>query len=675
MLDAMAPPSVDDFDATMARVAARQVEVQELIGYAAAAQAAGWASRPAELYKTWIANNPQHPLLHAVYFNYAVALSELGDLAGATIALREAIRLKPDFCPSYVNLGSLHERLGHPDRAIGEWVTLVNLFPTVTGDSVVHKTMALKQIGRMLETGGNDAGAEDVLTRSLDIDPDQPDVIQHWIALRQRQCKWPVIAALPRLGTRRLAADISPISAACLSDDPLFQLATAHRYNRRFVGIPARSELMPTTPPLPRRSGKLRIGYVSSDLRTHAVGLALTELVELHDRSGFEVFAYYCGIRSEDAIQARIKQAVDRWTDLTGTDDDQAARLIAADQIDILVDLNGYTKDARTRIFALRPAPINVNWFGFPGTMGSPFHHYIIADPHIIPETHEIFYSEKVVRLPCYQPNDRRRTVAADCPSREAAGLPRDGMVYCCLNSMQKLNPATFARWMSILRQVPDSVLWLLPAGDEANQRLRRLATEHGVAAERIIFAPRLRNAEHLARYVLADLLLDTMPYGSHTSASDALWMGVPVLTLSGRSFASRVCGSLVRAAGLPELATSTSEEYVRIAVELGQDRGKREQLKRRLIAGRDDCLLFDSPLLMRELEELYRDMWNDFVAGRLPRPDLRNLDIYHEIALADDVEIAKDLTDEAYLALYRERLVDRDAAMPLAADDRLWRR
>jgi predicted O-linked N-acetylglucosamine transferase (SPINDLY family) len=672
MPDALAERLIPDRAAAPDLVAVPTIELPELIQRATDASALGQKSQAVDLYCGWIAAHPEHPLLYAAHFNHAVVLGELGDLVGATEALRETIRLKPDFCPSYINLGSLYERLGQPERAAGEWMALVNQHPTVTGETIVHKTMALKQLGRILEAAGNDATAEDVLTRSLDIDPRQPDVIQHLVALRQRQCKWPVVGPLPRLSEKELTAEISPISAACLTDDPLLQLAAAYRYNRNAVGIPARSELVAAAPPRTRRSHRLRVGYVSSDLRAHAVGFALSEVLELHDRDQFEVYAYYCGIRSEDQTQQRIKQAVDHWTDLTDRSDREAAQVIAADAIDILVDLNGYTKDARTRIFALRPAPINVNWFGFPGTMGSPYHHYIIADPYIIPESHERYYSERVLRLPCYQPNDRRRPIAADWPRREDAGLPPDAIVYCCLNGAQKLNQPTFERWTRVLREVPNSVLWLLIGAEDTRQRLRERAIKQGVAAERLVFATGLANPEHLARYPLADLVLDTMPYGAHTSASDALWMGVPVLTLSGRSFASRVCGSLVRAAGLDELVTDIPEDYVRLAIELGHDRARLTQLKERLIAGRDRSVLFDEPLLVRKLEDLYHGMWQDYAAGRLPRADLRNLEIYHEIGLTDALDIAATLTDEDYLERYRRRLEDRDAVTPLAADIRL---
>ena len=670
----VAERTVDGFAEMFRRVAAREVEAGELIAYASELRSAGRKPQTAEIYKAWIAHNPDHPLLHAAYFNYSVALTEIEDLAGATIALRETIRLKPDFCPPYINLGSVQERLGRSDRAVSEWMALVNLFPTVTGDAVVHKTMALKQIGRIFETSSNHVAAEQIFKQSLDIDPEQDEVVQHLIALRQRQCKWPVIEALPRISAQRLTAEIPPLTAAYHTDDPLFQLAVAHRYNRRSVGLPTRSEIVAAQPSQARSSGRLRIGYVSSDLRGHAVGFGMTEVMELHDRRDFEIFAYYCGIRFTDATQSRIRQSVDHWTDLNNLNDQQAARRIAADEIDILVDLNGYTKDARTRIFALRPAPINVNWFGFPGSMGSPYHHYVIGDEHTIPASHELYYSEKVVRLPCYQPNDRHRVVAPSSPPRHELGLPEGQLVYCCLNNLQKLTRLTFERWMVILQHVPDSVLWLLRGNDSTNDALRHLAGQHGVAPERLIFAGNMSNPWHLARLSQADLFLDTLPYGAHTSASDALWMGVPVLTLSGRSFAARVCGSLVRAAGLEQMVTATPNDYVRRAIELGRDRQQLAQIRQRLIAARNGCLLFDTPLLVRNLEGLYRQMWDDFVRGERPRPDLRNLDVYHEIGIAEDLVGIELLSDEAYLSLYRERLADRDAVAPLDPDGRLWR-
>jgi predicted O-linked N-acetylglucosamine transferase (SPINDLY family) len=655
------------------RASNQQLDLTGMLELAEKLKAAGQSQQVAELYKSWIAGNPDHPMLYAVYFNYGVVLGELRDTAGAAIIFRAAMQLKPDFYPPYINLGSLLDAQGQPDRAVREWLAVVNQLPALTGDAVTYKTMALKQIGRVLEVSSKDTAAEDALRQSLDINADQPEVIQHWIALRQRQCKWPLMAEWGNVKKARLLAGLSPLSTASYTDDPLFQLANAYQYCRKSVGFPPKSATASPVGPARAKSGKLRIGYVSSDLRAHAVGFAMTDVVECHDRTNFEIFAYYCGVRMPDSTQARTKAAVDHWLDINDLDDAKAAARIREDGIDILVDLNGYTKDARTKVFAQRPAPVQVNWFGFPNTMGSPYHHYIVADPTIIPESHEIYYSEKVLRLPCYQPNDRKRIVADRRPTRAEAGLPENGFVFCSLNGMQKITALTFERWLLILRHVPNSVLWLLAGTPETNERLRQLAAQHGIAPERLVFADKKSNPDHLARYPLADLFLDTFPYGSHTTGSDAMWMGVPVLTLPGRSFASRVCASLVRAAGIPELICPTAADYVARAIAFGQNPATLAPFKERLAAGRHTCRLFDTPALVRDLEQLYRQMSQDHKEGRLPRPDLRNLETYHEIGLDQDLANIELLADDAYHAEYRTRLADRHAVFPIGPDARLW--
>ncbi len=304
--------------------------------------------------------------------------------------------------------------------------------------------------------------------------------------------------------------------------------------------------------------------------------------------------------------------------------------------------------------------------------MGSPYHHYIIADDWIIPKAAEICYSEKVLRLPCYQPNDRQRVVSPVVPTRAEAGLPDEAMVYCCFNATHKITRFAFERWLSILHQVPHSVLWLLGAPETTCQRLRDYAGERGIAPERLIFARKLANPHHLARYRLADLFLDTVPYGAHTTSSDALWMGVPVLTLSGRSFASRVCGSLVRAAGLPELVCTTAEAYVERAVALGQERAALRHYRDRLEAGREKCVLFDMPLLVRRLEQLYASVWRRFQAGTLPRPDLANLETYLEVGEGVDHEAIEVGAIEDYRGWWMTRLSERNAVRPIRSDRRL---
>jgi predicted O-linked N-acetylglucosamine transferase (SPINDLY family) len=665
--------ATDLFNESVRRAVMRELPLVELFGGAGTLAASGLPQQAIELYKTWIAYNAEDSLLYAVYFNYGVALMEVHDHAGAINALRESIRLKADFHPAYINLGRVLEDAGQTGQAVTQWLTLANSMPAVTGDAIANKITALQQTGRVLERVNSDAAAEDALRQSIDLDKHQVEAMQHWISLRQRQCKWPAVAEWERVSRKDLYNGVSTLSLACLSDDPMFQLAKAYQYAKKAIG-------MPKAAPRPHASAphgqahRLRIGYVSSDLREHAVGFGMTDVLEQHNRNDFEIFAYYCGTKHTDPTQERIMAAVDHWTDINGLDDDQAAAKIAADGVDILIDLNGYTKDARTKVFARRPTPIAVNWFGFPSSMGTPYHHYLIADPVIIPEGNDIFFSEKVLRLPCYQPNDRRRVVSERRPTRAEVGLPEDAVVYCSLNGMQKITPRVFQRWMAVLGQVPNSVLWLLTGTPEANERLRNAASEQGIAPDRLIFADKMANPDHLARYPLADLFLDSLPYGAHTTAADSLWMNVPILTLMGRSFAARVCASVLTAAGLDDMVCSTPESYVARAVALGRAPETLAAVKAKLAAGRDSCLLFDTPRLVGQLEDLYRQIWDDFKRGELPVPDLRNLDVYHEIGLGLDIESAELLSDEAYVALYQEKLAEWHSVYPLAPDTRLWR-
>lgn len=654
--------------------AAIGADIGTLFGLAETREAQGDIQGAVALYRNWVARNPAHPLLHAAYFNYGVALNKSGDRYGAMNALRAALSLKPDFMPSHINLGRLLEDDGQFDAAVTQWLTLVSQTGLIDGSSVKHKLVALQQIGRVLETFQQDEPAEDALRQSLEINENQPEVAQHWIALRQRQCKWPAVTPSEHVSLKALFTHISPLSLAVHSDDPMFQLARAFKYSKELTG-PPRRPLCHATAAKERASlrQKLRIGYVSSDLREHAVGFAMADVLETHDRQAFEITAYYCGIDRPDGTKDRSQKSVDHWVDITRLPDEQAAQRIREDGIDILIDLNGYTKDARSRIFSYRPAPVTVNWFGFPGTMGSAHHHYIIADPIVVPEEDEIFYSEKVLRLACYQPNDRKRVVANEPLSREGAGLPADGFVYCCLNGCQKLTPEVFASWLTILRQVPDSVLWLLSGGADTDKRLRQLAANGGIAAERLIFAEKMPNPQHLARYQLADLFLDNSPYGAHTTASDAMWMGVPVLTYPGKTFASRVCASLVHAAGLGDLVCDSENSYVARAIALGKDRAPIETLKARLLSSRSSSRLFDTPALVRDLEELFRHMWTEAVEGRLPKPDHTNLNDYFDIGLDIAVNGKVPAARDELCKLYRDRLEAWNSAIRLPRDSRLW--
>jgi predicted O-linked N-acetylglucosamine transferase (SPINDLY family) len=647
--------------------------LRDLLDAATRLNGAGQVQLSKQLYRLWAKLNPNDPFMHVALFNCAVLESDTGQLPQAAELLKQAVERSPDFFPAYINLGGVLERGGSPDLGVDTWRAMLERVTPVTGNAIEMKVTALKQIGRVLADQHKASGAEAVLRESLELSPNQRDVLEQYVALRMGQCEWPVMAATERVDRKTLMGGISPLSCAAYCDDPVFQLATAIRYVEQAVPDPQDERFDRRAAPIDLSGRRLKVGYVSSDLRDHAIGYLMAELFELHDRGQVEVFAYYCGRPDEGALNARIKAAVEHWIDIREMTDDAAAERIGADGVDILVDVNGHTRDGRHGIFARRPAPIIVNWLGFPGTIGTPYHHYVIADDWIIPPESERYFSEKVLRLPCYQPNDRKRLVAPHRPTRAEVGLPEDAFVFCSFNGVQKLTRHTYERWLEILRAVPNSVLWLLDPGPETAQRLADYAEQRGVERSRIVIAGKLANPYHLARYPLADLFLDSFPYGAHTTASDALWMGVPVLTMSGRAFASRVCGSLVRAAGLPELVCDDPRAFVERAIQLGNEPATVAALKAKLELNRPTCDLFDMDKLARSLEALYAEMTADYLRGELPEPDLSNAEVYLKAALEFDHDAHEMLPGADYEAIYVEKLARRHRARPIRPDARLW--
>lgn len=646
----------------------------DLITLATNLGAGGQPGLADQAYKIWIQFNAEHPQLCVALFNRSVLQSALGDNAGAAASLERAIQINPDFMPAYVNLGGIQERAGLGELAVATWEAGANRQVVISGAGAGYAFTCLKQIARVLGDMHQSARTELALQRAAELDPSAMDVIGQLVATRLSQCKWPPLQPTERVSRQALLEGVNPLSVAAYTDDPLLLLAAGNTFIEREVKVtPDQVRADRRNAPIDVTGRRPRIGYISSDLRDHAVGYLMAELFEVHDREKIEVFAYYCGPESSDGLNTRIRAAVEHFTDIRPMSDDEAARRIVDDGIDILVDVNGHTRDARTAVFARRPAPIIVNWLGYPGTMGSDYHHYIVADPWIIPPEMELYYSEAVRRIPCYQPNDRRRKVEETVPTRAEAGLPEDGFVFCCFNGTQKITAHVFDRWMEILKRTPGSVLWLLDSNPETNARLRDAAEARGVDRTRLVFAQKLQNAFHLARYRLADLFLDTTPYGAHTTASDALWMAVPVLTWSGRCFASRVCGSLVRSAGLPELVVDSAQAYIDKAVEIGSDRAKAQALHAQLEANRDTCVLFDMDLLAAQLESLYGEMIAEHQAGQRPRPNLANLSTYMDIGLALDRDDREMQAEPDLHALYRHELARRNQVKAIPADGRLW--
>jgi predicted O-linked N-acetylglucosamine transferase (SPINDLY family) len=368
------------------------------------------------------------------------------------------------------------------------------------------------------------------------------------------------------------------------------------------------------------RHERIRVAYISTDLRAHAVGFLIAGVLEHHDKSRFETIAISLGSDDKSETRGRFEVAFDRFIDVRERSDGAISSLLREMEIDIAVDLNGFTGDPRTRILAARPAPIQVNYLGYPGTMGADYIDYIIADPTVITPGDERYYSEKIAYLPdAYQANDSKRRVIERVPSRSEAGLPELGFVFASFNNTYKITLEMFSIWMRLLSAVEGSVLWLLEDNPAAASNLRREAAARGANPERVIFAPRTTPENHLARQPLADLFLDTLPYNAHTTASDALWVGIPVVTCPGSTFPGRVAASLLNAIGLPELIAPTLHDYERLALSLARDAGALSALKAKLASQRTSFPLFDTGRFTRNLEAAFTQMWERHQQGLPP--------------------------------------------------------
>jgi predicted O-linked N-acetylglucosamine transferase (SPINDLY family) len=413
---------------------------------------------------------------------------------------------------------------------------------------------------------------------------------------------------------------IKPFPLAAISDDPALMLRCA----RRAAAPPVHKavESLFHTRSARREKRRIKVAYVSSDFREHATSYLIAELIEHHDRERFELFGISFGPADNSPMSRRMASAFDVFLDVRDYSEEATAELMRRREIDIAIDLVGFTKICRRGIFASRAAPVQVNYLGWPATSGARYMDYILADSIVIPDDLRRHYTEAVVQLPeCYQPNDGQRPVPVDIPSRAECGLPDEGIIFCCFNNTYKIGPRTFDIWARILDQVPGSVLWLIEDLPQTSENLKREAEARGVSKDRLVFAPRLPLAQHLTRHRLADIFLDTMPYNAHTAASDALWSEVPVVTCIGNTFAARVGSSLVAAVGLPELTTTTLADYEKLALDLARDRGRLFSLKARLSAARTSAPLFNSRRLARHVERAYETMWDRWQRQLPPAP------------------------------------------------------
>jgi predicted O-linked N-acetylglucosamine transferase (SPINDLY family) len=578
----------------------RQLGLLAMMELCNAWSAVGQNGLAAVLYQTWLKRNrTSHD--HLAWFNYGVLLFSLGDHAGALEAYARALQLAPDFLQPRFNLGLTYERLGNSTAAVAQWQHMVGLAREDDAQQRPLLLMALNNLGRHLEDQNRYADALAALTRSLQLEPDQPDTIHHWVFLRAKQCVWPVYQPLALLDVAAQKRHTSAMAMIGLSDDPAEQLEAAYRFVDKKVNVRVPS-LAPTQPYGHRR---LRVAYCSSDFCNHPVSMLTVELFELHDRDRFEVYGFDWSRDDGSPLRQRVVQAMDHFESIHALSDEAAARRIRECEIDVLIDLQGQTLGARPNMLAYRPAPVQVTYLGLPATTGLPFIDHVIADRYLIPEHLAHHYSEKPVYLPTvYQVSDRQRTAADRTPTRAECGLPAEGVVFCSFNNNYKITPDMFRCWLRILRQVPGSVLWLLADNEWARDNLCQEALAAGVEPARLVFAPRARYDEYLARYRVADLFLDTFPFNGGTTANDVLWMGLPLVTLSGETFASRMAGALLTAAGLPQLITTDLETYERVAVNLAHNTVQRQALREHLCTEREAQRgLFDVPCIVAELE------------------------------------------------------------------------
>jgi predicted O-linked N-acetylglucosamine transferase (SPINDLY family) len=581
---------------------AAQLPLGELMQRAQVLAGAGRHAEVAAAYGEWVAHHADSPLWLVACFNWGTSLSAAGDEAGAERAYRQALERSPHFAPALLNLGHLHERRGEMDAALDCWQ---RVHGSAAGDTAIeHRLHALNNGARLLENLKRLPEAEALMRASLELDAAQPDVVQHYVHVRQKQCAWPAEQPVGELTAYQLLTGTSLLASMGLTDDPALQLLAAQRFVHEKVPRPPKQALCKQLNV--RREGRIRLGYLSGDLHMHAVGLLTAELYELHDRQRFEVWAFDWTPPSTQPLRQRIVRAFDHHVPLIGVDDTAAARRIAEAGIDVLVDLQALTSGARPAILGMRPAPVQVSYLGLPGTSALPGVDYMLADRYVMPPELARYCSERPLYLPhVYQVSDRQREVAP-APTRERYGLPSresGAFVYCSFNNNHKFTPEMFAAWMRILNAVPASVLWLLADNDTARSNMVNAALGAGVAPERLVFAPRVSPAEYLARFTLADLVLDTYPFNAGTTASDALWMGVPILTLSGRTYISRMAGSLLTAVGLPDLITTRLADYERQAVHLGRTPARVASYRRYLAEHGRGSPLFDVPRIVRDIE------------------------------------------------------------------------
>jgi predicted O-linked N-acetylglucosamine transferase (SPINDLY family) len=577
----------------------------------------GKVSDADKFFRQALAIDPNFP---PCFVNYGFYLLKQSRFSEALQCFDKALALFPNFAQAWLGRGNVTRELGRNDEAFAAYSKAISLDPNMAE--------AHAGCGNMLAALRRYDEAIKSYDKALAIAPGIEFVESQRLHCKMRLCDWTNFRVeLHRLreGGKARKSDAHPFEFLSMSSSEQEQLDTAKAWVARKyprAGTPVwRGKTY--------KHDRIRVAYVSADFREHAVSYLAAGMFECHDKSRFEVTAVSIGANDGSDMRRRLENSFKHFIDASKLGDDEIASLIAKAQIDILVDMNGFTHGCRTGIFARRPSPVQVSYLGYPGTMGTDYVDYLIADRVLVPPAHQALYAEKLVYMPdCYQANDAKRAISQKKLTRAEVGLPEAATVFCCFNNNHKIMPDVFDSWMRILGRVNNSVLWLFEDNASVVINLNKEAVARGIDPTRIIFAQRMTPSEHLARHRLADLFLDTLPYNAHTTASDSLWAGVPVLTRIGETFAGRVAASILKAVGLPELVVETSQAYEDLAIELATNREKLSGLRKKLADNLSTTPLFDTRRYTRNIESAYAEMHRRTQAGLAPEA----IDLYTSI-------------------------------------------
>ncbi|CAM3711132.1 tetratricopeptide repeat protein [Vibrio aquimaris] len=552
-------------------------------------------------YQKALALKPDYAEAHN---NKGVVLRDLGNQKDAVKAYQQALTINPDYAEAHNNLGIIFQEQDKLKQAYECYMKALSLKP--------NHVEAYDNLGAVLEKQDKPELAVMAYQKALTLDPHMKSVRLKKLYQQARLCDWPAMEEdIPKVETLGIQGKaVSPFAALTFEDSPL-------RHRLRSEQFVKSKHLVCDLPQIAKpnqKPSRLRIGYFSADFHDHATMHLMSKVFALHDREKFDVYAYSFGPNTGDDIRKKAPDLFDVFHDVAKLSDLEIAKLARKDRIDIAVDLKGHTRDGRLGIFAKRPAALQISHVGYPGTTGADFIDYLIADSYLIPQEQRPYYTENIIYLPnSYQPNNNTRLIPICSSTRQELGLPDKGLVFCCFNSPYKLSPKEFDIWMNVLKKVKGSVLWLFSNNPHVQRNLKQHAEQRGVNSERLIFAKPLQQEEHLARYQHADIFLDTFNVNAHTTASDALWAGVPVVTKSGQGFAARVSTSLLHAVGLPELVTHTNEEYLQVILQLANKPEKLAEIKQTLTSQPMSKPLFDTERYTQNLEKAYIMAYQDY--------------------------------------------------------------